>query len=339
VNTVIILAKIWVKLMQSFWTTIKAHGRSGLLVNYHKWKIEKAKEKLSKLPPEKAAIELDFKSLDVVPKLNEQTLYLNPKDEGLSAQLYAWRLREPINTHFLCDFIAHEEQNMDVVIDIGGNIGYFPLVEIVSGAPQVIAIEPVPETYTFLKKNMEHFENIKTLNVAVSDKKETVKMYIPSQRNLATIFGDTDYLKMAKATINETVDVQALPLEDILKNEKLNGKRALIRMDIEGFEKNVTKKLPEEIYALSFELHTPILGYDSTIALIKNLRKTGYKIRLIIRELDGLGPIIKLLGVKKALRFYESLIETRVFHEPSMNLIKEIIKKQKENPHILAVKN
>lgn len=318
---------------------MKAHGRSGLLAGFHKWKIEKAKEKLSRLPLEKAVIELDFKSLDVVPKVNERRLYLNPRDEGLSAQLYAWKLREPINTHFLCDFIAHEERNMDAIIDIGGNIGYFPLIEIVSGAPKVIAIEPVPETYTFLKKNMERFDNIRTLNVAVSDKKEIVKMYVPSQRNLATIFGDTDYLKMAKATIKEIVEVQALPLEDILKTENLKGKRALIRMDIEGFEKNITKKLPDEIYALSFELHAPILGYDSTTALIENLRKSGYKIRLMIRELDGIGPIVKLLGVKKALRFYESLVETRVFHEPSMSLVKEVIKKQKENPHIFAVKN
>ena len=85
---------------------MKAHGRSGLLAGFHKWKIEKAKEELSRLPIEKAAIELDFKSLDVVPKVKDKTLYLNPMDEGLSAQLYAWRLREPINTHFLCDFIA-----------------------------------------------------------------------------------------------------------------------------------------------------------------------------------------------------------------------------------------
>lgn len=317
---------------------MKAYVRSGLLADFHKRKIEKAKEELSKLPSEKAVIELDFKSLDVVPKVEEPTLYLNPMDEGLSAQLYAWRLREPINTHFLCEFIAHEELNMDAIIDIGGNIGYFPLVEIVSGAPQVIAIEPVPETYSFLKKNMERFDNVRTLNVAVSDKKEKVKMYVPSQRNLATIFGDIDYLKMAKATIKETIEVQALPLEHIVKSENLSGKRALIRMDIEGYEKNITNKLPEEIYALSFELHAPILGYKSTIELIENLTKSGYKIQMMIRELDGIGPLVKLLGVKKALRVYERIIETRVFHKPSMNLIKEVIKKQKENPHILAVK-
>jgi len=37
---------------------------------------------------------------------------------------------------------------MDVVIDIGGNIGYFPLVEIMSDTPNVIAIEPLPFSTT-----------------------------------------------------------------------------------------------------------------------------------------------------------------------------------------------
>ena len=143
--------------MRSFWTPVKNRWRTSLLVGFYKWKIEKAKEKLSRLPAEKAAVELDFKSLDMVSKVNEHTLFLNPMDEGLSAQLYSWRFREPLNTHFLSKFIVDEEQNIDAVIDIGSNIGYFPLVEIVSGAPQVIAIEPVPETYLFLKKNLERF--------------------------------------------------------------------------------------------------------------------------------------------------------------------------------------
>jgi hypothetical protein len=49
-----------------------------------------------------------------------------------------------IKTHFPSNIITHGERNMDLVIDIGGNIGYFPLVEIMSDAPNVIAIEPLP---------------------------------------------------------------------------------------------------------------------------------------------------------------------------------------------------
>jgi len=80
---------------------MKAHERSSLLTYFHNWKIKKAKEKLSRLPVEKAAVELDFDSLDVVPKLKERTLYLNPMDEGLSAQIYAWRFRADKHTFSL----------------------------------------------------------------------------------------------------------------------------------------------------------------------------------------------------------------------------------------------
>jgi hypothetical protein len=65
----------------------------------------------------------------------------------------------------------------------------------------------------------------------------------------------------------------------------------------------------------------------------------GYKIRLMARELGGLTPIIKFLGVRRALRLYEGLVETRVFSEPSIEVIKNTVKKQRENPHIFAVRN
>jgi len=318
---------------------MKASGRTSLLVEFYRWKIEKAKERLKRLPVEKAAVELDFKSLDLAPKVDEHTLCLNPMDEGLSAQLYAWRFREPVNTHFLSGFISDEEQNIDAVIDIGSNIGYFPLVEIISGAPQVVAIEPVPETYFFLKKNSERFEGIRLLNVAVSHKKEILKMHVPTKRNLARVLNATTRFEITDPSNKEIVDVQALPLENVLETENLMGMNVLIRMDIEGFEKNIVNKLPEEVYGLSFELHSSILGYYTATALIKKLRELGYKIQLMTRELGGLTPIIKFLGVRKALRLYESLVETRVFHEPSMEEVKNTIKKQRENPHIFAVRN
>lgn len=318
---------------------MKASGRTSLLVDFYRWKIEKDKERLKRLPIEKAAVELDFRSLDLAPKVDEHILYLNPIDEGLSAQLYAWRFREPVNTHFLSTFISDEKQNIDAVIDIGSNIGYFPLVEIVSGAPQVIAIEPVPETYFFLKKNSERFENIKLLNVAVSHKKEILKMHVPTKRNLARVLNNTINFEITEPFIKEIVDVQALPLENVLKTENLMDMNVLIRMDIEGYEKNIVNKLPEEVYGLSFELHSSVLGYHTATALIKKLGELGYRIQLMTRELGGLTPIIKFLGVRKALRLYESLVEGRVFYKPSNEVVKEAIRKQRENPHIFAVRN
>ncbi|MFX0199341.1 MAG: FkbM family methyltransferase [Candidatus Hodarchaeota archaeon] len=316
----------------------KEHTQSSFLVNFWKRKIARAKNELVRLSKEQAKVELDFKSLGITSEVNESTLYLNPLDEGLSAQLYAWKLREPLNTHFLSKFILAERGNVDAVVDIGSNIGYFPLVEIASGAPLVIAIEPVPETFAYLIKNISRFENARTLNVAISDKKEIVKMHIPTKLNLATILGNTPYLKMAEAPIKEVIDVRSLPLRNILVSENLQRKNVIIRMDIEGFEKKIITKLPEEVYGLSFEFHSYILGYDTATTMIEKMKKNGYSIQLMTRELDGLAPIIKVLGINKSLRLYERLVEKRVYHEPSLREIKDILKEQRENPHIFAVR-
>jgi len=83
---------------------------------------------------------------------------------------------------------------------------------------------------------------------------------------LATIFGDTDYLKMAKASTKEIVDVQTLPLEDILKTENLKGKRALVRMDVEGFEKNITKNCQKKF--TRSHLNYTLTSWDTTAPLL-----------------------------------------------------------------------
>ena len=115
-----------------------------MLKMYYDRKREIAQKKLRALPKETAKVELDFKSLNIAPKIDNSFLYLNPNDEGISVDLYAWGFREPINTFMLFKFMLTEKKDLDGVIDIGSNLGYFPLIELASGVRQVIAIEPVP---------------------------------------------------------------------------------------------------------------------------------------------------------------------------------------------------
>ena len=116
---------------------------------FYNRKISKAQKTLKKLGALKIKKKLDLKAIGV--SHNKREILLNPNDEGLSAQLLAYGFREPINSYLLSQFIKKE--NFDVVIDVGSNIGYFPIVELESGAKKVIVIEPVPETFGFLHKN------------------------------------------------------------------------------------------------------------------------------------------------------------------------------------------
>lgn len=313
---------------------------SRLIKSYYIRKLKRAKSKLREM--QEAKIALDFESLDIIPKINDCTLKLNPKDEGISVDLYACRIREPINTKELFNLLSKENENIDYVLDVGSNLGYFPLVEIASGTRKVIAIEPVPETYDILKQNANRIGNIKTLNVAVSDKKKKIKMYVPTKLNLATALEESAIAKVRthKTIIKEIIEVQALSLYEIIKSEGLKDSNIMIRMDVEGFEETILKRIPKEIYGLSFELHSDVLGYDVSFALIEKLDKLGYKVRVIVRDSNAFIPIIKLVGMTRALRIFKMLKNKEyAVYEPSLELVKDWIVRQKETPHVFAIKS
>ena len=83
--------------------------------------------------------------------LQDGSIYVNPKDQGLSNQLLKYGIREPINCYFLVKTIKSQKPS---ILDVGGNIGYFPIIETLSKAKVVTVYEPVTENFKFLTKNM-----------------------------------------------------------------------------------------------------------------------------------------------------------------------------------------
>jgi Type I restriction modification DNA specificity domain. len=76
-------------------------------------------------------------------------MYVDLRDKGISEHLILYRKRE----FFTTDYIQKVLPENAIVIDIGGNIGYYTLLEsqIVSKG-HVYSIEPVPGNFSLLKK-------------------------------------------------------------------------------------------------------------------------------------------------------------------------------------------
>jgi len=299
-----------------------------LLTSYYLSQMRKAREKLRTMPLNPIKIKINFKQLHICPKIDATGLYVDPADEGLSTDLYAWGFREPINTYMLHKFILEERENIDAIVDIGSNIGYFPLVELTSNVRQIFAVEPNLKAFIFLKRNVGHFKNVKMLNIAVSDKKENVRMYIPAKMNLATILKEAALrnIKVHNTSIKEVIEVPALPLSEIIKSEDLVGSNILIRMDVEGFEKIILKNLPKEVYAVSFEIHPDLIGKQATLTLLKDIVKYGYKIKVITNGTIGLYPLVKWFGLKSSLWLFEKATrQPRIFYEPSFSIINKLM--------------
>lgn len=121
----------------------------------------------------------------------------------------------------------------DAIIDIGANIGasvialshYFPNAKIT-------AIEPNPDSFQILKKNIELNalgNNVNPINSAVTDSNEnSVFLYLNADAAAnSTIFQDEQKIKVNNMNFTNL--------------EKYFGKNTLLKMDIEGEEHNFFK--------------------------------------------------------------------------------------------------
>jgi len=131
----------------------------------------------------------------------------------------------------------------DWVIDVGANVGHYTkrLSELVGPSGRVIALEPIPETFSLLASNTRSFGflNVTLLNAAVSDRTQLVGMAIPNfdsgLKNFyqARITGDASNAQ-AIQVITVTLDSLNLP-----------RRVAMVKIDVEGHERDVLRGMEQ----------------------------------------------------------------------------------------------
>src|SRR5947209_5513593 len=71
----------------------------------------------------------------------------------------------------------------DWAVDVGANVGHYTkrMSDLVAGSGRVVAFEPVPETFSLLSANAQHFryQNVTLLNAAASDGAGVAGISIP----------------------------------------------------------------------------------------------------------------------------------------------------------------
>jgi FkbM family methyltransferase len=242
--------------------------------------------------------EINFKALGIEASAR---LLLNPLDEGFSKEFGVYGFREPLNTFAIFNSVAKAKP---VVLDIGSNLGYFPLVECKAGAKKVLALEPVPSTFSFLSKTLKGFERLETLNVAVSDGADFLKLYSTNERNV-TSFSKSMLTVMGHA-VSEEFCSRAVTLDDVADEYPI----AMVRMDIEGYEYHIlANRLPDKIETICVELHV-IPPYDKVHAfeLLQKLNQQNFRVSVAINEMIyGYYPIVQRFGLKTAYKLVTSL--------------------------------
>ena len=210
-----------------------------------------------------------------------------------------------------------------VFIDGGANIGFFSLIaaKITGPAGFVIAFEPAPKTYSYLKKNIKinNISNVISSNKGLSSSEKYLSFLLsPNPEENSIIDHNSKDLKSGSKIIN----IHTINIDKFCEKNNIQ-KVDLIKLDIEGQELEAIKGGRE------------ILLKNKNIKVIFELN--------IAYQNNGIEFAKKIFTELKRLNFtnFQALLEPRIFIKDLNNLEDvELLKKitLRHNVNILATR-
>jgi FkbM family methyltransferase len=162
----------------------------------------------------------------------------------------------------------------DTVVDVGAHIGLYSLIAAKRVGPsgKVIAIEPDPENFKILKKNilLNQLSSVEALECAVYSTRGKLRLFLPELEQGRTIF-NTVMQDRARTSTN-FLEVEANTLDNILESINITEVN-WIKIDVEGAELEVLKGAVNTLssnknIALVVEIH----GMEIYMEMIKYLK-------------------------------------------------------------------
>jgi len=175
-----------------------------------------------------------------------------------------------------------EGQKDPIIIDIGGEVGDSALYFAIKGAKEVIVIEPFPNNYEYLIKNINsnNFQDkIKPINAMVGRENKKTTIVIPEE----FIVRDAKESQVGS-------EIEMITLSKLI--ERFNLREALLKMDCEGCEyESILNENDETLKIfkrIQLEYH---YGYEK---LKEKLEKSGFNVKYTepkkIHNIDAANP-------------------------------------------------
>ncbi len=127
----------------------------------------------------------------------------------------------------------------DIFVDVGANIGLFTLIasKKVGAKGQIYSFEPCAHTFSRLEENihLNRLTNVQCYQVALSDVSGSSKMKI----SLDGYDAWNSFVKPTAGNRFSIETVRTITWDDFMKQRKLEGKVALMKIDVEGWESHV----------------------------------------------------------------------------------------------------
>jgi FkbM family methyltransferase len=193
--------------------------------------------------------------------------------------------RFPGHKHFLrdnFDFYKKHLGNPGLVFDIGANVGDHTR-NLSRIATKVVTVEPDKQNLRILKSRFGSRGNISIVPKAISNQRGTATFYSEgagspfnslSSKWVETLGNDTES-RFKKKSFNLKYEVDTITVEDLIEQY---GVPDFVKVDVEGFEKQVFEPLQHCIPVINFESNLPEFAAE-TIWIISKLNSLspGYR--------------------------------------------------------------
>lgn len=194
------------------------------------------------------------------------------------------------------DILLDEEYSVPAgepatVVDLGANIGVasawfrmrYPMA-------RIVAVEPDPDTFTKLERNLGDDSAVTLVNAAVAARSGEVALFRPAGYSIASSL-------RGAPSAGEATNVRAYTLDELLADHGLD-RVDLLKLDVEGAELDAVRGLSrlDAVRTIVGEVHPPLLadGVDAFFdALhgfdVERLSETSESITFIARQSDRAG--------------------------------------------------
>lgn len=147
------------------------------------------------------------------------------------------------------------DSKVDVIIDVGANTGQYAaqIIEQTSFRGQIISFEPLSSAFLKLSENSKNFSNWKVYNYGLGNTNQSSVINISGNSSSSSLLPMLpSHLKAAPQTLcigKETIEMRKL--DSIYDELNINDKEIYLKIDTQGYEKNVIKGAVKSLSKIS----------------------------------------------------------------------------------------
>lgn len=181
-------------------------------------------------------------------------------------------------------FVSREYANLNpansVILDIGGHRGFFAAYCLYHGASKVLAYEPVPENFAYLKSVVDGFacdtDRAKAWQKAVGAQEGNASFYVYKESWSHSL------VKRKGKKISREIQVDVVSfssiLQDILQQNQFREK-LIVKIDVEGSELEIIQSLDNDLLSQIDELFVEVHSFNipGVNGLLTKLKKAGFR--------------------------------------------------------------